>query len=165
MSRKLPFAICFFIFQIIFTNSIYAEPPEVVKKFAYDSLGIAILHSLDKSFARGDTNTPADAGGLIILLGEIDNDDARNLLVQLLEVYIGEANYEALSYSVVRQGKSIRKRLKDMLSMPVTCSLLGIEYSPKKDSQLRCLTVEDRNRRINRLIDMIDKNVELQYVL
>jgi hypothetical protein len=99
----------FTAFLLFMPHQVFAQnSTEEVTSFAYESLGQSIISSLEMS----EDERFADADGLIILLGEIDSDEARNLLIEFLGLYIGESHGEALSYAIERQGKKIQKALE-----------------------------------------------------
>ena len=68
------------------------DQSDSVSEFAYESIYITILNSIDISLNdyKSEDKEPnriefiADPAGLIILLGEIDNDKSRKLLCKLL---------------------------------------------------------------------------------
>jgi len=165
MKRIYCFLVMCFVFNSPFVKVFASSSDTKVKEFAYDSLRLAILGTLDKCLSGKQDQMVADPGGLIVLLGEIDSDPARHLLLQLLDIQIGEANSEALSYAVVKQGKKILPDLKRLLSDPINCSILNNKNFKQTSNKLQCLTVDTRNRRINWLIDIINTGKTLEYVL
>jgi len=162
--KKYVFLVLFLIFQMFLATVANNQPQEeAVTDFAYDSFRKVIARSLEKELVEDKQS--AIPSGLIILLGEIDSANARNLLLQMLEVYIGEAHYETLSYAIVKQGKKIRKGLKNLLTTDPSCDFLDGVCLENKKCLLKCLTKEERNRNIYWLLDLIDKGRKLEYVL
>jgi hypothetical protein len=133
-----------------------------IRAFAYQSLHKLVLNSLELA-ATGARETVADPGGAILILGEIDSPEARSLLVQLTEVYVGAANAEALSYAVARQGRRIKTLLEKLLRQPVECEFLSVARDGQ--SRLSCLSQGERDRRIRRLLEIIETGEEYSYAL
>ena len=143
------------LFLSVFTSageSPYIKESDIIA-LGYSSLEWAILNSI------GTTDPPNDAGGLIVLLGHIDTDESRELLIKLTNYYLGSATAEALSYSIVKQGNKILPDLKRTLETPVICA--SNEMTPSK----KCLSIESRNRSIQYDIDFINSGKKLDYIL
>ena len=136
-----------------------------IKRFAYDSLKSVIVYSLEKNLNGEFDKEIADPSGLIILLADVDTREARNVLLQLIEVNIGAANAEALTYSIIKQGKKIRSGLNAMVNQPIQCSLLRTDIKEKGKSVLRCFTQEERDTIIINLIKFIDEGKKPYYDL
>jgi len=134
--------------------SSYAENnTDIVDAYGYSSIKFSILNSL------GHERPPNDASGLLVFLGSIDDSSARKLLVDLTSYYLGSATGEALHYSIVRQGKEILPELMRALDEPITCT--GKVVSPPE----KCLSLEERDRLIRKLINLIDSGKKLDYVM
>lgn len=137
----------------VYSISSFAEKKNhSIIEYGYSSLEFAILNSV------GIPNPPNDASGLLILLGDIDNDNARELLVKLTDYYLGSATTEALDYSIVRQGKKILFKLKKQLNNPNICD----ERNELRGD--RCLTLKERNQKISRYIELIESGKTIDYV-
>lgn len=136
-----------------------------VKEFAYDSFKLVLSHSLDKSLSGNSEAEIADPSGLIILLSEIDSDEARSVLVQLAEIKLGPVHSEALDYAIARQGKKIRSKLNSLLTKSVQCDFLKNSLKGPKYSKLRCFSQHDRDQYIKSLLESIDQGKKIEYVL
>lgn len=149
------------VILIIFTNQAYCSTQKEVTDFAYESLVFALLVSI-----YGEPQMRCvDPPGLIILLGEIDTEEARSTLCKLLELYIGSANGEALTYAVVRQGPKILDDLHRLSSEPAERSLKFRYYILPKSVQIKYLSDEERNRTIKWLIEIIESGKSIEYAL
>jgi hypothetical protein len=143
-----------------------ASSDKQVKKFAYDSLRRVIVYSLEKNLSNDFDKQIADPSGLIILLSEVDTSEARNILLQLIEVNIGDVHAEALTYSILRQGKKIKSNLSAMVTKPIQCSLLhGDFYDSQEKRVLRCFTQQERDTLIINLLRFIDEGTKPSYDL
>jgi hypothetical protein len=166
MNRFL-IALIFFILLkplVVFSESNVSSDKQI-KKFAYDSLKNVMVYSLEKNLTGEFDKEIADPSGLIILLADVDTKEARNVLLQLIEVSIGAANAEALTYSIMKQGKKIRSGLNAMVTQPIQCSLLRTDIKEKTKSVLRCFTQEERDAIIINLIKYIDEGKKPYYDL
>jgi len=171
MKRKFLRSIIIFIFLFLVMETTYgtenekieSESEKATQEFAYFTLKKMMLHSLDKTINREYEAAIIDPSGLIVLLADLDNDDARSLLLQILEVYVGSATGEALSYAIVKQGKKIKNDLEVLLNQPVRCDFL--KNNTYKAGNLRCLSKETRDRNIRRLLNLIERGKRIEYVL
>jgi len=146
------------------TIALCDDPYDLEKEtrdFAYFTLRKILIHSLDKELSGADEEAVVSPDGLIVLLADMDSDEARGILLELVEVYVGSATGEAVTYAVVKQGKSIRDDLKSLRSKPVTCSLLA---NIKNHPVLKCLSRQERDSRISRYIGFINSGEIIQYV-
>jgi len=148
-------------------NAGYSSSPNSsdkdVRKFAYDSFKLVLSYSLDKSLSGDFEHEIADPSGLIVLLAEINAAEARNLLIQLVEVHLGPVHSEALDYAIVKQGKKIRASLMTLSAKPVQCAFLNNELSGAKLDKVKCLNKQDRDRIIASLLNLIDQGKPLEY--
>lgn len=165
MNKILLLVITLLLTQSGLAQSQYVYSEEEVRQFAYDSFQRVLVNSLEKNLAKKYEEQVANPSGLIIFLAEIDNDKARQLLLQLVEVYVGESTGEAVTYAILQQGKKIRPGLVDLLRLPVSCSLINKEEFKGKVSHLKCFTMDERNEFIREYIKDIDNGVKIEYVL
>ena len=137
----------------IYTFSFSEANDENTINYGYLSLKSAILNSIK------DPSIPIDTSGLIVLLGDIDTDNSRQLLSRLTNYYLGSATTEALAYSIVKQGKKILGQLKEKVKNPDSCVV------KQHQSTYRCLTLEERNRLIKKYIKLIESGHTINYVI
>ena len=145
-----------------------AENDEAVRILGYESFKRVLMYSIDKTMLGEYKDSVVDPGGLIVLLADIDSVGARKILLQLTEVYIGEATGEALNYAVVKQDKAIEEDLRQLLEKDVECGLLKESHTYVRTyevKKIRCKTRESRDRKIKWLLEMIEEGRELEYVL
>ena len=153
------------IFVVLIINPLYGasmQNQELVD-FAYISFANSLLFSIEKTLAGEDKSAAADPGGMILLLGEIDSDHARELLIDLLDLYIGSATSEALYYSIVKHGKTIERQLLLKLESPISGRL--IKMGKEKGYKIDLLSTNERNERIKWLLDIIGSGKKLDYTL
>ncbi len=124
----------FLIFILFLPHQVFAQNnTDEAMEFAYESIGQSIISLIEMP----EEKRFADPDGLIILLGEIDSDEARNLLIELLGIYIGESHGEALNYAIQRQGKKIQKALEANIN-----SYKGCFIRTRFKTNLECLEEE-----------------------
>jgi hypothetical protein len=141
-------------------------PPsnDAVRRFALESLRRSIIHGLSIPVEARRIDPPADPAGLILLLAEIDSKGARRLLVEMLELRMGEADAEALFSAVTSQGRAIEPMLRQALGQPVRCDIIRGTQKIQR-TPLACSTPEERDRTVLHLIDLIEKGQKIEYVL
>jgi len=148
----------FIILMVMVPTGLLASEDSPEREFAYDSQSLAILKGFEKE--SNNKQTDYSASGLIILLSELSTEKSRMLLVELLDVYVGSANAEALDFAIVKQGEAIMPLLQKINEKAVECKLLK-----ERKFCLSCVTLDNRNKRLKSLIDMIQNNVKLDYVI
>ena len=134
-----------------------------VRRFAVESLQRSILQSVSNALTGHGKESIADPGGLVVLLADVDTEAARDLLAGLVEVDVGAATSEAVDYAVLAQGKKMRDRLEALITSPARCSVLNL--SDGKVTTIPCLSKDERNRRIHRLLELIELGRRIDYVL
>ena len=142
------------LFLSVFTSageSPYIKESDIIV-LGYSSLEWAILNSI------GTTDPPNDAGGLIVLLGHIDTDESRELLIKLTNYYLGSAIGEARSYSILKHGMKILDSLKREANKSSRCDV-------KLMRKVRCYTTSERKERIEHYIKSIELGKEGEYVI
>jgi hypothetical protein len=127
------------------------------RKFAYKSLKQALIHSLDVTMTGNTEDAITNPNGLIVLLGHTDTEEARDLLLELVEIHIGEAHGEALTYAILKQGNAMRYALKSVMDKSCECALIKKGSYAKSINRIRCITKKTRNMRIKFYLEMIDK--------
>ena len=121
---------------------------------------------MDMILSKDPNVAVADPGGLILLLGEIDSEEARSILIGLTEVYIGSATSEALTFSAIKQGKAIEDDLMRLLSQPISCGILNDNLLPPMNYKyIQCLDKTERDRRIKKFLKYISEGREVEYAL
>ena len=151
------------VFLTIFPTTAFSNSQnsdKTTQEFAYESLTKVILHSLNLSLGGRSKETVVDPSGLILLLASDKSIEARNLLLQLLELNIGPVHAEALSYAVVKQGKAIEDDLRNLLREPVECTLLKND----RFEALQCLSQEARDAHVRWLLKLIENGKTIEYV-
>ena len=123
--------------------------------FAFDSARRAVIHSAAKVLGGRHADADADPGGLVLLLGEIDREEARLLLTQFTDVYLGEAQEGALSYAVARQGRRMEKHLLEIQRTGGKCRVLRDAQIDDARRRQMCLSPTARLSRISSLLALI----------
>ena len=142
----------------------WATDPDVVTDLGYSALEFAILNSIRPP----PHEPPNDASGLISLLGNIDTDRSRRLLIRLTNYYIGSHPSEVLSYSITRQGRKILGDLKEEMKRPINCTALKPITETLKETQLpgpRCRAIGERDRAIKWYIELIEADEQVEFIL
>ena len=134
------------------------------REFGYLSLKQAIIYSLDMHLGGYPEDAIANPNGLIALLGLTDSNEARELLLELVEVNISEIHGKALTYAILKQGSAIRYELKSLMDKPIECALIKKGAHSKTINKIRCITKKTRNRRIKFYLEMIDKGETTELV-
>lgn len=108
-----------------------------------------------------------DAAAMIIALGYVDRESARKVLIRLSEVYLGEADAEALHSALTMQGKKVRSDVAIAQAMPVRCQALkGASASITATIEnLHCLSQEEYSTFLKMVLDDIDAGRVVPYAL
>ena len=87
MKKVLIFTVLLLLLQnqIVFGQPKYEYNETTTNRIAIKSLERIIIHSLRKTRGNQYKEAITDPDGLLLLLGTIDNDPARRLLLDLLE--------------------------------------------------------------------------------
>lgn len=133
-------------------------------RFAYRSFKKALIHSLDTTMAGNAEDAITNPNGLIVLLGHTDSGEARDLLLELVEVHLSEIHGEALTYAILKQGNAMRYPLTSLMGKPCECALIKKGAYAKTINRIRCITKKTRNMRIKVYLEMIDKGETIELV-
>lgn len=158
------------VLMFIFMLSACEAKSDPVSDYAYKSLRQAILSSINNKMAAETKGlkelTGYDGDGLILLLGEIADDDAQYILLSLLDVYLGSSSGEALTYVITKQGEKIATKLR-MTKEKKVGIIFGSELNSIKEkfNYLRFMNIADRNRKIDRILDLIGRGIIVKYDL
>lgn len=121
----------------------------------YNQLAIAGNYSIE--------SVVPDISGLLFQLGTTDDDLARESLVELIDVYVGEAHSSALLVSVTLHGKKILPMLKKKrMTKPV--SQCTPPEKTGKPNNTWCLAEEQVINRLERMIEYIESGKEAEYI-
>ena len=155
------------LFYLIQPTCTYASTDPIDKpavRFAYSSLKQALIHSLDVTMTGNSEDAITNPNGLITLLGHTDSEEARELLLELVEVHIGEAHGEALTYAILKQGNAMGYALKSLMNKSCECALIKKGSYSKTINRIRCITKKTRNMRIKFYLEMIEKGETIELV-
>jgi len=151
------FKVIAFIILLFFPDlGLSTENPErIAKDLAYDSFRKVLVNSIIKSRERDYKGAIADPGGLILLLGEMKTEESREILLELIEVYVGSATSEDLDHVITKQGKDIEANLQALLKSPVLCVLKKFEEAILDKVSLECSERTERDTRIKHYLKLI----------
>lgn len=131
------------------------DSERIAKDLAYDSFRKVLVNSIIKNKERNYKGAIADPGGLILLLGEMKTEESKEILLELIEIYLGSATSEDLDHVITKQGKDIEANLKALLKSPVLCTLKKFEKGISDKVSLECNKKQERDNRIKNYLKLI----------
>lgn len=143
--------ILLFMITSVCCNSAEIKSNHELVTYGYFSLESVILNSIQ------DEAVSVDISGLIVLLGNVDTDESRNLLIKLSNYYFGSAISEALLYSITKHGTKILNKLRDEINTPVNCT--------SKIKGNDCLNNTERGQLIESYIKLIESGDKIDYLI
>ena len=150
---KLPILLVAILVLFVATVHSEEEIPQWQSQFVSSSLKYAVIHICAQH--RGIASDPKEQSfvGLMHALSLIDTPESLKALVDLSDYYLGEAPGQDLTALITGKGPRIKPLLLEKKKSPLSCDKMEL-----------CLSTEDRNRRIDYWIGLIDKGIKVELI-
>jgi hypothetical protein len=127
--------------------------PEWQSEFVSSSLKSAIIHIHSEQLGVDSNPKSQSFVGLMHALAIIDTPESLKALVELSDYYLGSAPSQDLGALITGKGLKIKPILVSKKKTSISCNIKG-----------RCLSAEERNRKIDYWITLIDKSKQIELI-
>jgi hypothetical protein len=139
--------------------------PKELDKYSFRVVAKTAIKAIAAEGLKQSPLKEIDSDALILALGYSTSNAADDVLVELLDFYLGESHFQAISHVITRNGNRMKLKLEKRVGAAPSC--LAMTQAEKKSlakSFVRCLDREARDKSLKQLIDLIDRGVVVEYV-